>query len=148
MRVCKRNSPVDRKISEEGGGGGGAPGDGAEIHLPPVEKIMVRQAVPMQPVEVYSGENIHLQPIEDPTSEKVHVPEGGCDPMGSQCWSRLLTEPVAPWREDPMLEQVCWQDPVGDPLWSSLFLKDCTPWNEELTATPIPCPSAQMEGRR
>ena len=30
--------------------------------------------------------------------------------MGSLRWSRLLAGPVAPWREEPMLEQVCWQD--------------------------------------
>ena len=38
------------------------------------------------------------------------MPEGGCDPVGSPHWSRLLAGPVVPWREEPMLEQVCWQD--------------------------------------
>ena len=38
------------------------------------------------------------------------MPEGGCDPMGSLCWSRFLEGPVDPWREEPTLEQVCWQD--------------------------------------
>ena len=83
---------------------------GAEIPLQPLEKTMVRQAVPQQPMEVNSGADIHLQPTEDPMTEQVDAPKGGCDPMGSPCWSRLLAGPVAPWREEPRLEQVCWQD--------------------------------------
>ena len=72
-------------------------------------KTMVRQAVPLQPMEVNGGAGIHLQPVEDPS------------------WSRwmCLKEAVTPWRahagagscqhlwpcgEEPMLEQVCWQD--------------------------------------
>ncbi|GAB0185727.1 AN1-type zinc finger protein 5-like [Grus japonensis] len=67
---------------------------------------MVKQAVPLQPMEVDGGADIHLQPIEDPRSEQEETPEGGCDPMGSPCWSRLLAGLVALWREDPTLEQV------------------------------------------
>ncbi|GAB0205093.1 epimerase family protein SDR39U1 [Grus japonensis] len=44
-----RNS-ADTKVSAEGGGGG-APGAGAEIPLQPVVKTMVKQAVPLQPME-------------------------------------------------------------------------------------------------
>ncbi|KAK4829703.1 hypothetical protein QYF61_006078 [Mycteria americana] len=43
---------------------------------------MVRQAVPLQPMEVHGGADIHLQPVEDPMLEQVDVPEGGCDPRG------------------------------------------------------------------
>ncbi|CAM9906452.1 unnamed protein product [Bubo scandiacus] len=71
---------------------------------------MVRQAVPLQPMEVNGGTEIHLQPVEDPMPGQVDAPEGGCDPMGSLCWSRLLAGPVDLWREEPTLEQVCWQD--------------------------------------
>ena len=54
------------------------------------------------------------------------MPEGGCDPVGSLCSSRILLEP---WREEPTLEQVWWLvTPWGTPCWSSLFLKDCTLW--------------------
>ena len=108
VRRCERNNSADTKVREEGGGGG-APGAGAEIPLQPVVKTMVRQAVPLQPMEVNGGADIHLQPMEDPTLEQVDVPEGGCDPVGSPHWSRLLAGPVAPWREEPRLEQVCWQ---------------------------------------
>ena len=73
-------------------------------------KTMVRQAVPLQPMEVNDGADIHLQPVEDPMPEQVDVPKGGCDPVGRPRWSRLLAGPVAPWREEPTLEQVCWQD--------------------------------------
>lgn len=30
--------------------------------------------------------------------------------MRSLCWSRLETGPVDPWREEPTLEEICWQD--------------------------------------
>ncbi|GAB0205653.1 mitochondrial enolase superfamily member 1 [Grus japonensis] len=66
---------------------------------------MVRQAVPLQPTEVHSGADIHLQPVEDPMPEQVEASEGGCDPMGSPRWSRLLAGPVVLWREEPRPEQ-------------------------------------------
>ncbi|GAB0181432.1 AN1-type zinc finger protein 5-like [Grus japonensis] len=75
-----------------------------------MEKTMVRQAVPLQPMEDDGGADIHLQPMEDPMLEQVDAPRGGCDPMGSPRWSRLLAGPVARWREAPTLEQVCWRD--------------------------------------
>jgi len=65
---------------------------------------MVRQAVPLQHVEVHDGADIHLHPMP----EHVDVPEGDCDPVGS--WSRLLAGPVELLREEPTPEQVCWQD--------------------------------------
>ncbi|GAB0207708.1 epimerase family protein SDR39U1 [Grus japonensis] len=80
------------KLSAEGEGGG-APGARAKIPLQPV----VRQAVPLQPMEVNGGADIHLQPMEDPTPEQVDAPKGGCDPVGSPRWSRLLAGPVDPW---------------------------------------------------
>ena len=70
MRRCERNNSTDTKVSEEGGAGG-APGAGAEIPLQPVVKTMVRQAVPLQPMDVHGGADIHLQPVEDPKSEQV-----------------------------------------------------------------------------
>ncbi|KAK4832109.1 hypothetical protein QYF61_020736 [Mycteria americana] len=51
-----------------------------------------------------------LQHREDPMLEQGDVPEGCCDPVESLHWSRLLAGPVGLWREEPMLEQVCWQD--------------------------------------
>ena len=84
MRTCVRTNSANTKVTEEGGGGG-APGVGAEILLQPMEEIMVRQAVLLQPMEVHSGAELHLEPREDPTLEQVDVPEGGCDPMGTPC---------------------------------------------------------------
>ncbi|GAB0178094.1 epimerase family protein SDR39U1 [Grus japonensis] len=109
VRIRERNNSADTKVSADGGGGG-APGAGAEIPLQPLEKTMVRQAVPLQLMGADGGTDIHLQPMEDPTPEHVKAPEGGCDPVGSPRWTKLLAGPVAPWREEPMLEQVCWQD--------------------------------------
>ncbi|GAB0188514.1 acid sphingomyelinase-like phosphodiesterase 3b [Grus japonensis] len=50
VRICERNSSADTKVSAEGGAGG-APGARAEIPLQPVEKTMMSQAVPLQPME-------------------------------------------------------------------------------------------------
>ncbi|GAB0206558.1 AN1-type zinc finger protein 5-like [Grus japonensis] len=69
-------------------------------------KTMVRQAVPLQPMENDGGADIHLQPMENPTPEQVDAPKGGCDPMGSPCWSKFLAGPVDPWREEPTPEQI------------------------------------------
>ncbi|GAB0180906.1 AN1-type zinc finger protein 5-like [Grus japonensis] len=89
---------------------------------------MVRQAVSLQPMEVHGGTDIHLQPMEDPTLEQVEAPEGGCDPMGSPYWSSLLAGPVAPWKEEPTLEQFV----KNCSPWEGLILKksmeDCLPW--------------------
>ncbi|GAB0203981.1 AN1-type zinc finger protein 5-like [Grus japonensis] len=103
LRICERNNSADTKDREEEAGGD-APGARAAIPLQPIVKTMVRQAVPLQPMEVNGGADIHLKPVEDPMPQQVETPEGGCDPVGSLCWSRLLAGPVK--RE----EQVCWQD--------------------------------------
>jgi len=68
VRRCERNNSADTKVSE--GGGGGCPGAGAEIPLQPV-KTMVRQAVPMQPMEAHSGADLHLPPKEHPMLEQL-----------------------------------------------------------------------------
>jgi len=68
MRICERNNPTDTKVSKEREGGG-ARDAGAEIPLQLVEKTMVRQAVPLKPMEIHSGADLHLQPVEDPTPE-------------------------------------------------------------------------------
>jgi len=124
----------DTKVSEEGEGGG-APGAGAEIPLQPVEQTMVRQAAPLQPMEVHGGADLHLQPVEGTPRRSRGMPEGVCDPVGSPCWSRLLAGPVergahtgagllaglvTPW--GPMLEQPVPEglQPCGkDPRWGS-----------------------------
>jgi len=43
---------------------------GAEIRLQPMEQTMVRQVVPLQPMEAHSGADPHLQPREDIISEQ------------------------------------------------------------------------------
>jgi len=71
MRLCERNNSADTKVSEEGGGGG-AQGARAEIFpLQPMMKTTVRQAVPLQFMEVHGGADLHLQPMEE-----------------TPCWSR------------------------------------------------------------
>jgi len=80
VRTCVRTNSTDTKV-REAGGGGGAPGNRAEILLQPMEKTVERQAVPLQPMEVYGGADIHLEPREDPIPEQVDVPEGGFEPV-------------------------------------------------------------------
>ncbi|PKU43719.1 protein pxr1-like [Limosa lapponica baueri] len=70
VRICERNNSADTKVTEEGGGGG-APGAGAKLPLHPVVKTMVRQAVPLHPMEVNGRAEIHLQPVEDLTLKQV-----------------------------------------------------------------------------
>jgi len=76
-------------------------------------KTMVKQAVPLQPMEVRSGADLHLQPVERTPSQSRWMPEGGSDPVGSPHRSKFAG-------------RAC--EPMGDTCWSSLFLKDCTPW--------------------
>jgi len=49
-----KNNPADTKVSEEGVGGD-APRAEEKIPLHPVEKFMVKQAVPLQPMDVHHG---------------------------------------------------------------------------------------------
>jgi len=60
VRICERNNSADTEVIEEGGGGG-TTSTRAEILLQPLEQAMVSQAVPLQPMEVHSGADIHLQ---------------------------------------------------------------------------------------
>ena len=103
VRTHKRNAPADTKVSEEGEGGV-APGTRAEVPLQPMVKATVRQAVPLQPMEVHGGADIHLQPMEDPMLEQVDAqrrlgPHGKRElPMGSQppSGTHLLRRGVLP----------------------------------------------------
>lgn len=61
-----------------------------------------------------------LQPVMDLMLEKVDVPEGSCDCVGSLHWSRFAG-------------RVC--DPTGALCWSCLFLKDCTLGRGSYTGT-------------
>ncbi|GAB0208704.1 zinc finger and BTB domain-containing protein 5 [Grus japonensis] len=90
-------------------------------------KTMVKQAVPIQPMEDDGGAEIPLQPMEDPTPEQVEAPEGGYDlPLeahaGASSWQDL-------WREEPMPGLLAGLVTLwGTPHWSSLLLKVCTLW--------------------
>ncbi|GAB0190212.1 hypothetical protein GRJ2_001486500 [Grus japonensis] len=85
---------ADIEVSEEGRGGGG-PGTGAEILLQPVVKAMMKQAVPLQPIEDDGDKRFHLQPMEDPMLEQVDASKEGCDPVeahtGASSWQDLWT---------------------------------------------------------
>jgi len=68
----------------------------SEIPLQPLVKPIVNYVVSLLPMEVNGGADIHLQPMKDPKLEQVDAYKQGCDPMGSLCWSRLLTGPMIP----------------------------------------------------
>ncbi|OPJ69213.1 hypothetical protein AV530_012319 [Patagioenas fasciata monilis] len=88
---------------------------------------MMKWVVPLQPVEVHSSAEIHLQPMDDPMLEQVNVTEGGY----SQ--SRLHAGPHR----------------ASSPRWSSLFLKDCTLWKgptlEQLVKNCSLCEGSMLE---
>ncbi|GAB0186839.1 hypothetical protein GRJ2_001149200 [Grus japonensis] len=77
-----------------------------------MEKTMVRQVVPLQPMEDDGGADIHLQPMEDPTPEQVdakrrpcgkpvleQAPSRTCGPVerGAHARAVLLAGLVTPW---------------------------------------------------
>lgn len=80
VRKHERSIPADLRVSAEGGAGG-SPGARAVISLLP----MVRQLCPLLPMEVHSGAEILLQPVEKSMLKQVEGAEGICDPVGSPC---------------------------------------------------------------
>lgn len=72
VRICERSSSADTKVSEEVGGGG-APGTGTDIPLQAVVKIIMRQAVLLQPMEVHGRADIHHRVFGGPSARA-----GGC----------------------------------------------------------------------
>ncbi|GAB0185960.1 zinc finger and BTB domain-containing protein 5 [Grus japonensis] len=87
---------------------------------------MVRQAVPLQPMEDDGGADIHLQPMEDPMSELKEAVTLWEAHAGAGSWQDLWTRGERSPRQSRFAGRTC--DPVGDPCWSSLLLKVCTPW--------------------
>ncbi|KAK4810792.1 hypothetical protein QYF61_008764 [Mycteria americana] len=91
---------------------------------------MVRQVVPLQPMEVYGGADIHPAARGGP-----HAGAGGYalkeaaargEPTQEQAPSRNCGPVERSPRRSRFSGRTC--DPMGDPRWSSLLLKDCTPW--------------------
>ncbi|KAK4831865.1 hypothetical protein QYF61_019693 [Mycteria americana] len=94
---------------------------------------MMRQAVPLQPMEVHSGADIHLQHMEDPMPEQVDA-QGGCSPVEDPTLEQAPGRTCGPMeREEPTLEQSCayvaamtvpgtWDDPDPDLLIDFLAL--------------------------
>ena len=116
-RISERNNPEDTKVSEEGGGGrrcsrchskdsSAARGeDHGEAGCPPAAHGGAWWS--RYPPAAHGGP---------------HARSGGClkeavTPWGILRWSRLPAGPADPWREEPTLEQVCWQGlwPHGGP---------------------------------
>lgn len=101
-----RKSPEDTKVKERRGGGD--PGTRAKIPLQPVEKIMVEQVVPLQPMEEHGGTDIRTA---DPRVSH------------SRASGHVLKE-ASSCGGDPRLELVSCQElkPVRDQHWISQFL--------------------------
>lgn len=129
------------KVHAEGWAGG-PPGARAEIPWQLCVKTLVRQAVTPQPMEGCGGTDTQLQST---VLEQVDA-KGGCGSVESWCWSRLLVEPLGPWRQEPMMEQVCWQDlrPCGGLRLRQSILKDHP---MEGTHTGSVCEELQPLGR-
>jgi len=69
-----------------------------------VVKTVVRQAVPLQPMEVHSGADNHPQTMEDLMEEQIDVPRGDLTLEQAPGKTCVRVERAAP------PEQVCWQD--------------------------------------
>ena len=69
-RKCESHSSADTKVSA--GGAGGAPGARADSPAAPGVDHG-EAAVPLQPMKVQSGAELHLQPLEDPTLDPVNA---------------------------------------------------------------------------
>ncbi|TRZ26649.1 hypothetical protein HGM15179_000420 [Zosterops borbonicus] len=67
VKICKRSSPADPRVSEKGGKGEAR----AETPLQPLMKTLVRNGVPLQPMEIHRGAEIHLQPEKNSMPELV-----------------------------------------------------------------------------
>ncbi|GAB0206609.1 hypothetical protein GRJ2_003126500 [Grus japonensis] len=97
-----------------------------------MEKTMVRQAAPLQPMEVNGGADIHPAAHRGLHTEASECPKEAVTPWegrtGAGSW--LLAGPVDPWREESMLEQVLLAGLVTP--WKGLtleqFMKNCHPW--------------------
>ncbi|KAJ7426843.1 hypothetical protein WISP_11984 [Willisornis vidua] len=121
-------SPADNKISEEGGVGD-APAARAEIPLQPMVKTLLSQTVLLEPEEAHGGAEIHLQPLEDPTLDKVNtgqhcgfVAKKASGILGCMRWSfaSRSSEVILPLHSSlvrPQLEY-CAQ------LWASYYKRD------------------------
>jgi len=81
VRWSEKNNSADTNVSEEGGRGGARDTRAESLPLQLVMKTMVRQAVPLQPMEVHGGADLHLSPWKG-----AYAGAGGC-----------LKEAVTPW---------------------------------------------------
>jgi len=130
VRLCERNNSADTKVTEERKGGGAPDARAESVPLQLMMKTMVRQVVPLQPMKVHGGADIHLQPVE-----ATHAGAGGClqeavTPWGLRAGAGCLQDLRTCGERSPCRSRfsgrVC--DPMGDSRWSCLFLKDCTLW--------------------
>lgn len=65
---------------------------------------MVKQVVPLHSMEIHSGTEINLQPMEGLTLQQLDAQMRVC-PHG-KLMLQLLAGPADPWKEKPTLEQV------------------------------------------
>ncbi|KAM6188280.1 uncharacterized protein WM294_016059 isoform 1-T3 [Sarcoramphus papa] len=134
VRIYERNNSADTKVSEKGGEGG-APDTGTEIPLQPMVKTIVRQAVPLQPMEVNGGADIHPAAHGGP-----HDGAGGC----------ALKEAVTQWRAHAGAGswqelQPCGEEPTQEQIFRQdlIFWQDLCPCGEPTLEQSIPeglCP--------
>ncbi|GAB0186285.1 zinc finger and BTB domain-containing protein 5 [Grus japonensis] len=121
-----------------------------------MENMMMKQVVPLQPMEGHGGTDIHTAAHGGP-----HTGAGGSDPKKTAAHG------------EPTLEQAFWQEPGGSPSSRGHMLEQSIPEglypvkrthagageqheeegaaetkHYELTATPIPHPPVPLQGRR
>ncbi|PKU39412.1 suppression of tumorigenicity 5 protein isoform x4 [Limosa lapponica baueri] len=95
---------------------------------------MVRQAVPLQPMEVNSGRDSHLQPMEAPMLKEAVTPWEAHAGAGSwlDLWVRnrqssLFLKDYTPWKGHA-LEQLIKNCSLWEGLMFEKFMENCLPW--------------------
>ncbi|KAJ7424992.1 hypothetical protein BTVI_04193 [Pitangus sulphuratus] len=69
-------------------------------------KTMVEQVVPLQPMNVHGGAEIHLQSMEEPHAGANGCPKEAVTSGEAHAGTGSLQGPAGLWRQDPTLEQV------------------------------------------
>lgn len=127
-----RNSSADTKVTEEGGWGSDT-GTRAHIPLQPMDKTMMKQAVPLEPTEVHVEQVSTLWATKDPLLEQVDALKKAAvhgKPIQEQAPGRQC----GPMKQNPQKNRFSGRlrDPKEDPHWSNLFLKDYTTQKEPM----------------
>jgi len=110
VRKQETTLQTPRSVKKEGGGGARDAGAGS-FPLQLVMKTIVSQVVPLQPMEVHGGADLHLSPMEGtPRQSRWMCMKEAVTLWGARAGAGSCQElRTCGERSPPMPEQVCWQ---------------------------------------